>query len=286
MCFILSAAKNLFALLACVLLLAGCAAPVQKQALPSLPQKTLEEAIASLKSQRENIRPIRAAGHCLLRYRLNDKDHKENFPVKIWTSPPAEIYLQGDVAFDATGLVLGSNAAEFWFWLKPKEISSFWWGKWSQAGLWQGLVISPIVLLEAFGAVDVSAGDWSLTHGQYDILWLHNENGELLKRVFIEPDDYVVVKIEYFDSYEIIAAVAEFSGRKKTNDGSFIPSRIKINAPALDGSVNSAEISLSSVRTVQLNDQQRKRLFVRPKPEGFDHIFKIVNGRQVEQVNE
>jgi len=246
---------------------------------------TADEAIAALNARREKIAPIRASGQCLLRYYLDDKQHKENFPVKIWTSPPAEIYLQGDVAFDATGMVLGSNADEFWFWLKPKEICSFWWGKWSQADQWETFALSPQVLLEAFGAVDLPAGDWSLTHGRYDILWLHNDQGVLLKRVFIGPCDYVVAKIEYFGSAGQITATAEFSGYKKIADGFFVPNNIKIIAPAGDGKENSALFSLASVNPAQLTEQQRQRLFVRPIPRGFEHIFRIVDGKAVEQTD-
>ena len=131
-----------------VLFFAGCAA----QPMRHCPGKTTaDEAIAVLKSHREKAVPIRATGQCLLQYHAEGKVRKENFPVKLWVNPPDEIYLQGDVAFDATGLVFGSNADEFWFWLKPKEVSSYWSGTWSQAGIWNGLAVSPMIALEAFG---------------------------------------------------------------------------------------------------------------------------------------
>ncbi|MBE3143292.1 MAG: hypothetical protein IMZ61_05125, partial [Planctomycetes bacterium] len=114
--------SNRFALLLLVLFFAGCAV----QPIRHCPGKTTaDEAIAVLKSRREKITSIRATGQCLLRYHVEGKVRKENFPVKLWVNPPYEIYLQGDVAFDATGLVFGSNADEFWFWLKPKEVSSY-----------------------------------------------------------------------------------------------------------------------------------------------------------------
>jgi hypothetical protein len=268
-----------------ILIFAGCAVQTKMPAKPCPGKITADEAIAALNDRREKIAPIRASGQCLFLYYLNDKQHKENFPVKIWVNPPAEMYLQGDIAFDATGMVLGSNADEFWFWLKPKEISSFWWGKWSQAGQWESFALSPQVLLEAFGAVDIPVGDWSLTHGRYDILWLHNDEGVLLKRVFIEPCDYVVAKIEYFDSAGRISATAELSGYKKLAEGFFVPAAIKVIAPAGDGKVNLALFSLASVNPAQLNEQQQQRLFVRPAPRGFEHIYQIVNGKAIEQTN-
>jgi hypothetical protein len=269
-----------------ILIFAGCAAQTQRPIGPCAGKKTAAEAIEVLNSRREQIRPIRAAGQCLLQYRLEGKQHKENFPVKLWINPPDEIFLQGDVAFDAAGLVFGSNANEFWFWLKPKEISSYWWGSWSQAGQWQSFAISPAVLLEAFGAVNLQDGSWSLTHGRLDVLWLHSEQGILLKRIFIEPCDYVVTKIEYFDSTGRIAATAEFSAHRMLAEEFFVPTRIKIIDSAEGKNKNSAEISLASVSITQLNEQQRQRLFVRPPPRGFDHVYQIINGAAVEQKSE
>jgi hypothetical protein len=277
---------KLFSLFTAAIVLAGCAGPVKKPAIHCPGKKTADESIAALNAHRRNFIPVRATGQCLLRYRRDDKDHKENFPIKIWTSPPEEIYMQGDVAFNATGLVLGTNNNEFWFWLKPKEISSYWWGKWSQAGEFQKFPLSPDVCLEAFGAANIATGDWSLTHGQFDILWLYNEQGELVKRIYIETCDYLVAKIEYFDSSGQIAVSAEFSDYKKVAVGFFIPASIEINAAADDGSINSAKISLASVKAAGLNERQRQRLFVRPEPQGFEHIYEIIDGSAVEQTGQ
>jgi hypothetical protein len=274
------------ALFVWILIFAGCAAQTQRSTRPCAGKKTAAEAVETLNSRRQQTKPIRAAGLCLLQYRLEGKQHKENFPVKLWVNPPNDIFLQGDVAFDAAGLVLGSNADEFWFWLKPKEISTCWWGKWSQAGQWQSFAISPAVLLEALGSVGVPGDDWSLTHGRLDVLWLHNDQGDLLKRIFIETCDYVVTKIEYFDSTGKIAATAEFSAHRMLAEGFFVPTRIRIINSADGKNENSAEISLASIGITRLNEQQRQRLFVRPKPRGFDHIYRIVDGSAVEQMNE
>jgi hypothetical protein len=269
--------------LALVLLFAGCAAPTPKPIRFCPGKQTASEAIEALNLRSQQVMPVRASGQCLLRYRLEGKSRKENFPVKLWVNPPGEVYLQGDVAFDATGLVFGSNSDEFWFWLKPKEISSYWWGRWTQADDLRGLALSPSAVLDAFGAVKLRNGDWSLTHGQYDILWLHNAQGDLRERIFIEPCDYVVSKIEYFNSSGVIAASAEFSEYKKIADGFFTPQLIKITAFAEDDIKNSVEISLSSINLVRLNEQQRQRLFVRPGPQGFEHIYQIIKGRTIEQ---
>ena len=263
------------------LFFAGCAA----QPVRHCPGKTnADEAIAVLKLRREKAAPIRATGQCLLRYHAEGKVRKENFPVKLWVNPPNEIYLQGDVAFDATGLVFGSNADEFWFWLRPKEVSSYWSGKWSQAGIWNGLAASPVIALEAFGAVDMRQGDWTLSRdGSLDLLVLRNSRGVIIQKIYIETCDYVVKKIERFDESGDIYLMAEFAGYEKTAESFFAPSRIKIAAVSEKGGEDSVEITLSSVKPAELSSRQRERLFVRPLPRGFNHIYHVIDGKALEQ---
>ncbi len=275
------------ALLLGILILAGCAAQARKPTGPCVGKKTAAEAIATLNSRREHVAAIRATGQCLLRYHAEGKRHKENFPVKLWVNPPDEIYLQGDVAFNATGLVFGSNADEFWFWLRPKEISSYWWGRWTGAGNWDALAISPAAMLEAFGTFGMGDGDWSLLReANRDVLVLRNGQGNVLKRCFIEPCDYLVEKIEYFDSAGTIALTAKFDDYDRISEGYSVPELIKIVAPAKDGDEDSVRISLGSIKPTQLSEQQKQRLFVRPKPRGFEHVYQVIDGTAVEQIYE
>ena len=276
--------KIIFAVAA--ILLAGCAAQTPQPMRHCEGKKTAAEAIETLNSRRDKALPIRATGQCLLRYNLEGKQHKENFPVKLWINPPDEIYLQGDVAFDAAGLVLGSNADEFWFWLKPKEISTYWWGSWSQVNAPGRLALNPNALLEAFGTVDFHNGDWSLARiGNLDVLVLNSEQGTVLKRVYIEPCDYVVSKIEYLDSAGRFGQ-AEFADYELIDEGFLVPTSIKITAVTNDTGENSALISLSSVKPIQFSEQQQQRLFVRPQPRGFEHVYQIIDGSAVEQKQE
>ena len=277
--------RTIFAVAA--IFLTGCAIQAPHPTRPCPGKKSAAEAIETLNLRREKILPIRATGQCLLRYRLDGKQHKENFPVKLWINPPDEIYLQGDVAFDAAGLVFGANADEFWFWLKPKEISSYWWGSWSQAGNWDNLALSPKAVLEVFGSVDIQDGDWSLARiGNFDVLILNSEQGVVLKRVYIEPCDYIVSKIEYLDSAGKTTGLAEFAEYQQVNEGFLAPTSIKIAAFANDGSDDSARITLASVKPTQFTEQQRQRLFVRPQPRGFDHVYKIIDGAAIEHKTE
>jgi hypothetical protein len=264
-----------------VLFFAGCTT----QPMRYCPGKTTaDEAIAILKSRREKVIPVRATGQCLLRYHADGKVRKENFPVKLWVNPPYEIYLQGDIAFDATGLVFGSNADEFWFWLKPKEVSSYWSGKWSQGGTWNGLAASPMIVIEAFGVTDVRQGDWTLSReGNFDLLILRNDQSVIIRKIYIEPCDYVVKMIERFDESGNIYLKAEFADYENMAEGFLTPSRIKITAVSEEGVEDSADITLVSVKQTELTGQQKQRLFVRPLPRGFNHIYQVIDGKAVEQ---
>jgi hypothetical protein len=260
---------------------------MQKTPSPCAGKKTTAEAIEALNQRCKMTRPIRAAGQCLLRYHVEGKERKENFPVKLWVNPPDEIYLQGDIAFNAAGLVIGSNVDEFWFWLRPKEVSTYWWGRWLQAGVWNGLAISPTMVLEAFGEVNVRDGSWVLSRsGDFDLLSRYDVQNAPQQKVYIEPCDYVVAKIERLDPAGDILFRAEFTDYEKIAEGFFVPKLIRVTAISDDGREDSVEISLASVQPTRLSDQQRQRLFVRPKPLGFDHVYKIVDGKAVEQTSE
>jgi hypothetical protein len=140
------------------------------------------------------------------------------------------------------------------------------------------------MVLEAFGSVDISPGDWTLTRdGNFDLLILRNDRGVILQKVYIETCDYVVRKIERFDDSGDIYLKAEFVEYERVVEGFLTPSRIKIAAVSEEGSEDSVEITLSSVKPTELSGQQRQRLFVRPLPRGFNHIYQVIDGKAVEQ---
>ena len=100
---------------AAILIFSGCAAQIQKPVRVCPGKESIAESLSSLRLRLENAVPLKANGQCLLQYYAEDrKPKKENFPVKLWVNPPVEIYMQGDVAFDPKGIVLGSNEDEFW----------------------------------------------------------------------------------------------------------------------------------------------------------------------------
>src|SRR4030042_229361 len=138
-----------------VLIVGGGAGQMPKSVRICPGKESVTESLSLLRVQLESAVPLKADGQCLLQYHdENGRPKKENFPVKLFVNPPAEIYLQGDVAFDPKGIILGSNKEEFWLAIRPKEISTYWWGRWAEQDGFNKLVISPKTLLEAFGVVE------------------------------------------------------------------------------------------------------------------------------------
>lgn len=285
--------NNLLSCLSCVLLwqsvfiFVGCAPRVRKPVRLCPGKESTAEALALLQQRAENIVPLKATGQCLFRYYDEDKKlKKENFPVKLWAKPPYEIYLQGDLAFDPKGVVLGANEDEFWLAMKPKEISSYWWGRWSEVSCLDNMMIGPQILLEALGAVKAGAQqDWSLLNEEgFDVL-VNRRGSTESRRIYIYNCDYLIRKIEYSEA-GLPVAVAELAEYTEISKDFFVPSVIKIaNLPGNNREdLVSISLNLKTIKPATFTDRQRDRLFVRPEPKGFKHIYKIAGSSMVEQL--
>ncbi len=267
--------------------LAGCAKP-----LKICPGKgSVAEAISVLTERSKNAVPFKANGRCRLEYYVEDnpKPKKESFFVQFWVNPPSEIYLQGNVAFDARGLVAGLNKDEFWFFIRPKEISGYWWGRWSEKIYFRELMVSPKIVLEALG-IAVLGGDedsrenWSLSdEGAFDVLTKRNEQGRILKKVHIYRCDYLVHKIEYFDVDGRPSFVAKLRGYQKRIKGFLLPGSIEIIRITGSGKEDSVKIAVTSAKSADFSPKLRDALFTRPEPRGFEHVFRNENGIWVEE---
>jgi len=295
---------------AAVLILSGCV-PQQLKPTPVCPGKeSAAEALSVLGSRAKDMVPLKANGQCLLEYYVEGKKHKENFPVKLWVhpvrsktpdicpllagisngvNPPVEVYLQGDIAFNPRGLVLGSNEREFWLSIRPEEISSYWWGLWSEGGYNEKLVISPQIVLEALGIAAVGGDeygekDWSLSkENGFDVLTQSSDEGRPVKKLYISSCDYLVRRIEYFYTGDEVTVAAELEKYKEVLEGVFVPASVKITTRAGVNRGDSVKITFDSIKKAEFPEKLRNRIFTRPDPQGFKHIYKVVNGRIVEQ---
>lgn len=278
--------RRLFLIIvAAILILAGCAPQIQKPVRICPGKESIGESLSALRVRSENTVPLKANGHCLLQYYTKDKKPKrENFPIKLWANPPMEIYLQGDVAFDPKGIVLGSNEDEFWLAVKLKEVSSYWWGQWSERSYPGKLMISPGLVLEALGIA--AGGDiksWSLSNeGAFDVLTKRGVGVET-KKIYINNCDYLVRRVEYFDDDGQATIVMELDKYKELIKDFFVPTFIKITDYTNGNEEDSVQITLNSVKSTNFTDKQRRHLFTRPQPQGFKHIYKIVDGDIFEQ---
>ena len=273
---------------AAILILAGCESQIH-QPINICPGKdSVADALAALKSQSQNVVPLRANGQCRLEYHVEGKkkQQRENFNMKLWANPPVEIYLQGDKALVPKAIILGSNEREFWLSIRPKEISTHWWGNWSEQDLSEGLVIDPRTLLESLGIGEVETQqDWSLSNeGTYDII-SKRQQGVVIKKIYVHSCDYRVRRIEFFNRDGHVVAGAELDKYKKVSDGFFIPSLIKVTTYAQDTGESSFSITLElkSIKPATITEPRRNVLFKLPKPRGFTNVYRIVNGKWFKQ---
>ena len=270
---------------AAMFVLAGCA-PQKREPIRVYPGKeSALDSLSLLRSRSQNIGPMKANGQCFWRYYSKGKPRRENFAVKVWMNPPVEIYLQGDVAFNPRGIVLGSNASEFWLLMKPK-VSSYSWGKWSEQGSSVTLTNISKTLVEALGIVEVvDEKNWSLSNeGAFDVLVKRNDEGGIIKKIYINCYDYLVRKIVYFDAGGKAVAVAELDKYKEVSKEFFVPTAIRVIMRGEGGVHDSASITLSlkSVKSTVFTEKQRNLFFNRPKTKGYKHIYRIIGGRMIE----
>ena len=241
--------------------------------------------MASLRSNSENIVSLKATGRCNARFYVEDKKYKESFPVTLWLNPPAQIRMHGDLFLNPRGIVLGSNEQEFWLAVKPKEISTYHWGLWSEQGSSESLLINPKTVLEALGIVAVGSDEgWSLSNeGPFDVLTQRNNQGRIIKKVYVYSCAYHISKIEHFNEDGQIVAVTELFKYKEVSKGCFVPRAIKIITHAQDGRKDSLSITLRSVKPYKFDEKKQDIYFRRREPKGFKHVYRIIDGNITEQ---
>jgi len=282
--------KSFFYIAAAILIFTGCTSQIDKTIRLCPGKESTDEALSVLKSRSQYIVPFRATGQCLLRYHTEDhKLSKQNFPIKLWLNPPAEIYMQGDVAFDPRGVVIGSNESEFWLAIRLKDVSSYYWGTWTEANYVDELILSPKMMLEALGLAviddsEANKTNWSLLKEDgFDVLVEHSGQGKAIKKLYIDRCNYFVQRIEYLDKAEQPVVVVEMDRYKQRVDRFFVPTKIRIIKNIGSHQEDSVAISLSFVRPISFTSKQQKRLFVRPEPKGFKNIYRILHGEFIEQ---
>jgi hypothetical protein len=265
-------------------ILSGCGNNIQKP-LPVCPGKSnVTEALAALTLQSENMVPLFTnKGSFSIEIYDKDQMRKQHLKIRILLiKPPSEIYMQAAAGVVEKAMVLGSNETEFWFEIKP-ELSSYWWGLWSQQNSDTGILINPKTLLEALGIAQMDTNaNWSLSNEQgYDVL-TKTVQGNVTKKIYIYCCDYRIKKIEYYDNQGKPVALAKLGKYREVSPGFFIPFSIAINSMSknIEETFN-LEITLDSINPA--TEKQKGFSIVRPKVEKLDHIYQVINGQWFEQ---
>jgi len=276
----------IFVVMWSVLVVGGCGGGKQEQLRVCAGAGVVSESVGRLARQAQRMESFKANGFCEVEVFADGKRHKESFPVKLWVNPPSEMRLQGNVAFNARGIDIGSNKDEFWVAMKPKEVgNSYFWGLWSETKSYGNIIIVPQVLLECFGLVNIAEEDkCSLSNeGPFDVLSERDDDGDIIKRIYVYSCDYRVSRIEYFDRNDNVIVSMELSRYKKFSGGLWVPTRIDVSSYGSEGAVDSFRIVLKSVKAMEFSDRQRGIYFSRPEPRGFKKLFKIEDGTVVER---
>jgi hypothetical protein len=280
--------KLILSVTAAVMILAGCAPKIQKPTEICPGKRSVGEALATLQSNSQNMVPFRADGQCHLEYYAEGKtkSQSENLSAQLWVDPPVDAYLQGDKIGIPRAMVLGSNEREFWLKIRPKEISLYCWGKWSEQDSSGGPTMNPRTLLEALGIVEMdSEQDWTLSNkGPFDIL-AKRERGVITKKIHIFCCDYQVRKIEFFDSDGQVTAVAELDRYKEVSEEFLVPALIKVTtySPGERERPFTFTLNLQRIKPTRITEPQRNYMFKRRPPDGFKNVVRIVNGEWVDE---
>jgi hypothetical protein len=274
-----------FLCLAGLIFIIGCAPGVQEQLQICPGSKSVGQSLDLLRQHSETMLSFAAKGNGRLQYYNKSKKRTENMQVTVYVKSPLDIYFQADISVVSKAVIAGSNKDEFWLAIRPKEISSYWSGQWSQLNSAQSLLINPGTLLEAMGITDVDLqSDWSLTNeGVYDIL-AKRENGVLVKKLYIYCCDYSIRKIEYFDNNGLLSTVAEMKDYKAVNDKFSVPGKIAITASLQRQKEDTVNLSLefNTVEERQMTAKQNV-LFLPVSSEAFKHIYRLIDGKWIEQ---
>jgi hypothetical protein len=268
------------------LLFSGCA-PVELVEKPvdvCPPEYNVLEAMAVLSGRWLQAVSFYANGQCLWAGRDADrKERKENFPIKIWVEPHENFCLHGDIFFDGRGLIAGANQEEFWLAIRPKELRGYLWGKQStisQCTARLPLPMNPRDILEALGMIrfkdDSKNKSWRLMAAEdYDILINSDDSQNILKKVYVSRCNYLVRKIEYFNTTGDLVVVTELDKYRKVTDGFEIPSLIKIRRLTENGDGDTVKITLKSMKPKEFNEKQREFLFSKPPTKRFESILML-----------
>jgi len=269
--------KSVFFLLSVLLMatafIGGCstaAAPAGGSNQTLIEQRTITDAAEILNDRRHAATPIRARGTSKIQWYDDDKKKQSEKPdVMVVFYPPDYLYFRGDILGQEV-IRLGANADEFWYRMKPKEISQYQWGKRKEADRCDGRGwLNPGNLLEAFGMVNVDENWTFSSRWKFDVFEL-SEQGKTRKKIYVDNSDCLVRKIEYYDADGQTSLTVELDEYTEIPGGSTVATKINIINHQLKGvTVN---IKLKNVKPAK---PFKAALFDRPSSKGFKYVYRL-----------
>lgn len=264
---------------AAVLLFAGCAPQALKPGdITCKGKPDITEALAAIRLHNAAAKPVRAVGRAVFTY-YGDKGKtgEDATDLVLRFVPPDRLYLRCNLLGQEI-VRLGSNPEQFWFRIKPKEVSSYWHGlRKDLQNCRLNLSLDPYDFIEALGMI-ATDGEWTLDKSNnYDILTNRDAAGAITKRITMHCDRYLAQKIEYFDTRGNLTATLELNDYKSTTDAPVTPQLIDIKYYEDSTLTTTAKITLKNLRIFHPSKKQMQNngLFAPPPTTGFKNIYEL-----------
>ena len=273
------AGRFLFVLIFLGLMLsgAGCSPkPVGGEDVILCPGKlSIEEAVDAIRDQQDRALPIRGRGKCKISWIEDNKTKDYDLDVDLRFCPPDRLYLNGTY-LSKEYLRAGTNAEEFW--LRAKEMETYQWGRWVDAQMCPShQLMNPANLLDALGQVKIDESYKLTNEGAYDVFTLSDNDGFMIKQVYVYCCDYTVAKIKYFGEYGQVSVSIDLEDYTTVDDvsGTKVPGKISIIN--LESGSMKIDVKLNKSVRVFKDKDIKDALFDRAKctTKGIDNVYKL-----------
>jgi hypothetical protein len=265
-----SAVLYLF-LLICMTVLTGCGLQKRTEEEPLCAGKaTVTEAVAAMKQRQTGPLSIQAGIHCVMELPnpQGGKPEIQDFNGKMIFVGPDNLRIGGD---KFGPILIGANATEFWFYVKP-GLDTAWWGEKKNIPSCTGkLGFNPFYLAEALGQINLDR-DWTLRQDPgVDVLTTSEADG--IKKVYVNCCSYQIERIEYCDTYGNLVASADLSDYRDVLNAGSIPQAIELRHFRSARTDSVVRLRLSGISSFTPKPAQQK-LFERPMPKGYKTVYR------------
>jgi hypothetical protein len=259
---------SVFSVLA-MMALTGCQPQMQKEEPLCAGKETVAEAVAALRAKQTGPLSIQAGIHCVMELpKPEGKPEIQDFNGKMIFVGPDNLRIGGD---KFGPILIGANATEFWFYVKP-GLDTAWWGEKKNIPSCTGkLGFNPFYLAEALGQINLDR-DWTLRQDPgVDILTTQEADG--IKKVYLNCCTYQIDRIEYCDTYGNLVASADLSDYRDVPNAGSIPQAIELRHFRSGRTGSVVRLRLSGISPFTPKPTQQK-LFERPVPKGYKTVYR------------